>query len=419
MGLSLTVCALVFFALLRGALFAEVQASLDGDGDDLEARVTSLPAITEVDDDRFFQVISPSGAVLAASDSAPDGVLRIPETEDGVVLQLPDDDDDYLVMSEQADGGQLIVVGRTIEDIKDTLSAVATTLAGMVPLLTVLVAGSTWLVVGRSLIPVDRMRREVDEVTARNLHRRVIDPGGSDELSQLARTMNNMLDRLESSQQSQRRFISDASHELKSPLASLHQYAEVARTHPDRISAADLAGAIEDEGGRLERLVAGMLVLARADEQSLGLAGVEVDLDDLLLDEVRRLRQSTHLTINASDLGAARVVGDPILLTQLVRNLVDNAAQHASTRVALRLAVVGGKAVLAVEDDGPGIPEADRERVFDRFARLDEARARNSGGSGLGLAIVREIVGAHCGTVLITGSELGGTRIEVSLPAAG
>nr|WP_280801371.1 ATP-binding protein [Arthrobacter pigmenti] len=288
----------------------------------------------------------------------------------------------------------------------------------MVPLLILIVSVVTWLVVGRALAPVERMRREVDEVTSRNLHRRIDDPGRSDEIGRLARTMNRMLERLEQSQRSQRRFISDASHELKSPLASLRQYAEVARSHPDRISADDLSRAVLDEGGRLERLVAGMLVLARADEQSLEVKAREVDLDDLVLAEGRRLRTSTELDLDATEVGAARVLGDGALLAQMVRNLVDNAAQHARSQVRLRLSATESTAVLAVEDDGLGVPVEDRERVFERFARLDESRTRNSGGSGLGLSIVQEIVSAHHGTVQISDSPLGGVCIEVRIPSS-
>ena len=261
--------------------------------------------------------------------------------------------------------------------------------------------------------PVERMREEVDEVTASRLDRRVAGAGSGDELGRLANTMNRMLDRLDESQRSQRRFISDASHELKSPLASLRQYAEVARSYPDRMTAAELAEAIEDEGGRLERIVRGMLVLARADEGSLRRGDDAVDLDDLVLPELQRLRASTELQVEAS-IDPVRVRGDAGMLAQVVRNLVDNAARHAHSRVVLTLTPNG---ILTVEDDGSGIPESERERVFERFVRLDEARGRDAGGSGLGLAIVREIVTAHGGTVSADRSSLGGARFTVALPS--
>jgi len=172
-----------------------------------------------------------------------------------------------------------------------------------------------------------------------------------------------------------------------------------------------------DEGARLERLVKGMLLLAQVTERSLATTGAAVDLDDLVLAEARRLRDTMALTIDATQVGPARVHGDEGLLGQVVRNLVDNAAQHAAGRVTLSAGVSGGQAVLAVEDDGHGVPADERDRVFERFVRLDESRARASGGTGLGLAIVRETVQAHGGTVQVTAGALGGARFEVRLPA--
>jgi signal transduction histidine kinase len=232
--------------------------------------------------------------------------------------------------------------------------------------------------------------------------------------------MNRMLQRLDDSRRSQNRFISDASHELKSPLASLRQYAEVARAHPDRITADELSAAMLDEGARLEQLVQGMLVLARADERSLGRPTTLVDLDDIVFAEARRLRRSTRLTVDTRGVGAAQLQGDAGLLTQLVRNLVDNAIRHAGSRVVFGVNTDrgGDRVTLVVDDDGEGIAASDRERVFDRFVRLDEARARDGGGSGLGLAIVREIAYAHGGSVRVESADSGGARFVVELSSA-
>jgi signal transduction histidine kinase len=287
--------------------------------------------------------------------------------------------------------------------------------AGAVPVLLLLVATTTWITAGRALRPVERMRREVDAVTAQRLDRRLDTSGPADEVGRLAVTMNSMLDRLDESQRAQRRFISDASHELKSPLASIRQYAEVAKLHPDRVTQTELTDAVLDEGSRLEKIVHSMLLLAHADEHDLGHTPVAVDLDDILFAEAARLRASTAITVDASGIGAARTSGDAELLGQVVRNLADNAATHAAGLVALALAE-GADVVITIDDDGPGIPAGDRDRVFERFVRLDDARARDAGGSGLGLAIVREIVASHGGTVHLSGSPLGGLRVEVHLP---
>jgi signal transduction histidine kinase len=156
-------------------------------------------------------------------------------------------------------------------------------------------------------------------------------------------------------------------------------------------------------------------LLAQADEHTLRLRRRPVDLDDLVFDEARHLRNATDLQIDTTAVSAGRLDGDVAGLRRVLRNLGDNAARHASTRVWFALAEDNGAVVLTVDDDGPGIPVADHQRVLQRFVRLDEARA---GGSGLGLAIVAELVAAHDGTIDIVDSPLGGARLELRLPGA-
>lgn len=225
-----------------------------------------------------------------------------------------------------------------------------------------------------------------------------------------------MLDRLEAAQRSQRQFVADASHELRSPVATLRATAEIALAHPEQAGAdpAAVAAGTLAETRRLERLVNDLLLLARADERGLHPDQREVDLDDVLAAEVSRVRAATGLAVTAQ-ITAVRVLGDPHQLAQAVRNLVDNATHHAATRVDLTLTGDGSRAVIEISDDGPGIPRADRERVFDRFVRLEESRERARGGTGLGLAIVREIVTAHGGTVTVADSAVG-ARLRVVIP---
>jgi signal transduction histidine kinase len=316
-----------------------------------------------------------------------------------------------------------VVAARSLEEASAASSASLVTLGVAIPVALLVLGVTTWLVVGRALRPVESMRREVDTVTAQSLSHRLPDPGGNDEIARLARTLNGMLDRLDSSATAQRRFVGDASHELKTPLATIRQHAEVALLHPGSIDGAALAGTVLGEEARLTALVQGLLVLARADEGALGVTRRPVDLDDLVVAESGRLRGVARpdgrgpLAVDATAVGPARVDGDEGLLGQVVHNLVANAARHADTRVAVALEERDGRAVLTVDDDGAGVAEADRERVFERFVRLDEARARDSGGSGLGLAIVREIVRVHGGAVSVTASPLGGARFVVDLPA--
>ena len=418
-AVTLVLGALVFVLVLRTVLITEVSSAAERDLQQMEAEFDNtggLPGFDADDDEILVQVTDASGALLAGSDTLEGEPVPLESDSDTQVVRVPDEDAAYVVATEEVDDITL-AAGRTLETVDESVATVGWLLAGAVPLLMGVVAVLTWIVVGRALSPVERMRREVDAVTASNLDRRIADPGRADEIGRLAGTMNRMLDRLDTSQRAQRQFVSDASHELRSPLASLRQYAEVAQAHPDRMTLDDLSEAVLDEGARLERLVRGMLLLAQVTERSLQATGRAVDLDDLMLAEARRLRDTMALTIDATGVGPARVHGDETLLGQVVRNLVDNAAQNASGRVTLSLRVDGAEALLAVEDDGHGVPAAERDRIFERFVRLDVSRARASGGTGLGLAIVRETVQAHGGTVRVTDGALGGARFEVRLPA--
>lgn len=424
-AVALVLGAVGFWIVLRASLLEGLRASAEQDAAALASQVeaggaAALGDLGELDDDRIVLVVDAGGAIVAASEDAPRTAAGL---RDGASLRV--DDETYVLAREDADADDdrelAVVVGRSTEPVDETLATVAQLLAVSVPLLAGLVALTTWIVVGRALAPVERMRRQVDAVTATTLADRLDEPATGDEISRLARTLNGMLGRLESAQATQRRFISDASHELKSPLATLRQYAELARAHPERVDERELGEVVLEEGGRLERLVQAMLVLARADEGALRPERVDVDLDDLLLADAARVRGAGAIAVDTTGVQATRVRGDAALLAQLARNLVDNAARHARTGIALAVAPAAdgsGSAVITVDDDGDGIPPAERDRVFDRFVRLDDARARDTGGSGLGLSIVREIAHAHGGGVRVEDAPSGGARLRVELPAA-
>jgi signal transduction histidine kinase len=182
------------------------------------------------------------------------------------------------------------------------------------------------------------------------------------------------------------------------------------------MTAQELADVVLAEEHRMQGLVEDLLLLARADDH-VPLARAPVDLDDVAFEEGHRLRATTSKRVDTSGVGAARVQGDADALRRVFRNLGENAARHASSRVDIALADLGDDVVLTVDDDGPGIPESERARVLQRFVRLDEARSRDDGGSGLGLSIVDEVVRSHGGSMSITQSPLGGARIQVTLPA--
>jgi signal transduction histidine kinase len=200
-------------------------------------------------------------------------------------------------------------------------------------------------------------------------------------------------------------------------VASIRQHAEVALAHPERTDLRELAEVVLEEDLRLQRIVEDLLLLTRIDEGSARARSEPVDVDDLVFAEAARVRDTTALRVDTERVSAGRVLGDRERLDRLLHNLVDNAARHARSVVALSLETKGADVVLAIEDDGPGVPEPERERVFDRFVRLDSSRERDEGGSGLGLSIVREIAALHGGTVAIADARLGGARVEVRLPA--
>lgn len=326
-----------------------------------------------------------------------------------------------LTLAGLGEGGGLSVltgvVGRSVvlpslEAVKADVERFGRTIAVGVPFLVALVAAVTWLVAGRALHPVEAIRTRVAQIGAGDLHQRVPDPGTGDEVGRLAATMNRMLDRLQRSSDRQRRFVSDASHELRSPLASARTQLEVALAHPDGADWPGVASGVLEESVRMERLVDDLLALARADEGVVLAHTEELDLGEIVAEEAGRVE---GLEVEA-DVGEARLRGDALALRRVVRNLLDNARRHASSRIVLRVALEGDEVLAVVEDDGAGIPEAEREQVFERFARLGEARDRDAGGTGLGLAVVREIVEAHGGTVVAEQGDEGGARLVVRLP---
>lgn len=414
-AIALVLGALSFYVVLSSSIHAGTQRAAEQRIEELAGRIDGRGGEDlEALEDEIVQIIADDGSVLAASTEARDawGSAPLPVDEDGRMTTI--DDEPMLVVSEEIDGDRTLVLAVPAEDDTETLTTVAMLLAVAVPMLLALVALTTWLVVGRALAPVNRIRREVDGITAERLHRRVPVPDSADEIAALATTMNGMLDRLDAAAKTQRRFVSDASHELRSPLATIRQHAELAQAHPDTMSIAELAEVVSEEGLRLQGIVESLLLLARLDEWADAPAE-PVDLDDVALGEVRRLRAS-GIDVDGSGIRAARVEGEPRLLGQLVRNLVDNAVRHSRGRIAISVTPSESHVFVTVEDDGPGVPSEERERIFERFVRLDDARSRDAGGSGLGLAIVRGIAGAARGRVAVDESRWGGARFVVTLP---
>jgi signal transduction histidine kinase len=369
------------------------------------------------------QVLAPDGTVLAATRNwagrpalylytLPPGSTTPVRTPAGDRM-LPDDLSEY---GEHATvGGRPVTIITTARTYLQ--SQVEQTFARLlvigVPVLLVLAGGTVWLVVGRALRPVEQIRGAVTAITSADLSQRVPEPGTDDEIGRLARTMNDMLARLEDAAARQRRFVADASHELRSPLTAIRTGLEVGLAHPDRAPWPQIAGRAVRQSQRLEQLIAQLLVLAKADAHEPAARRQPVDLAALLADLAAT--PAPGISIELSVPPGTTTAGNPEDLSRMFRNLLDNAVRYARRRVLITAATGPDGTIVEIADDGPGIPASERERVFGRFVRLDASREQASGSAGLGLAIAREIASAHGATIVLTEAADGGTRAVVTM----
>jgi signal transduction histidine kinase len=368
-----------------------------------------------------IQLIDPDGKVVKRSGSAPNTPL-VPITEFDLKLRRMSDDavpnDDMRVSGQRVNtpsGEYTVLVGSGSEAVEATARTVALLLAAGAPIILAVAAAATYWLVRRSLQSVDTIRSRVAEISTSDLAERVPVPNSRDEIAALAVTMNEMLSRIEAGHRAQQRFLGDASHELRSPLTTIISGLEAAEVHPELLDAELAINILLPEAQRMALLIEDLLLLARADEQSLVLRKEQVLVGDLVEVEVNRARRDAGCTIH-TDISSVSVIGDPVAVSRVIRNLVDNAVRHAKSRVDICVGSRDGDATITVVDDGRGIVAAERTRVFERFVRLDSDRARSSGGTGLGLAIVAEVVAAHGGTVTIDDRPGGGTKMTVAFP---
>ena len=298
------------------------------------------------------------------------------------------------------------------EGIDHSVDVLMASLVISFPLLLLITGGLIWIGMGLALAPVESIRRRVDTIAATDLSQRVPPTGGNDEIARMARTVNAMLDRLEASSQFEQEFVSNASHELRSPLTTLLATTERAAKDPDRADWDEVGEVVMREGRRLETLIDDLAWLARHDEHRAEIQSVDVDLDDLLLEEGHRVRLLSEVCVDTTMVRPTRVTGDPAMLKRMIRNVVDNAARYATEELRFDSHYEGTEAVVTVADDGEGIDVSQSDRFFERFVRSDPARARHSGGTGLGLAIVAEIVERHGGSSRFVTTDVG-TKIEL------
>ncbi|WHP61100.1 ATP-binding protein [Arthrobacter sp. KFRI-F3372] len=375
---------------------------------------------------QIVQILGPAGAVIAGSvpsaartpltDLRPGAGQTL--TQDVSSLQSIGDDDEFLIIASGVAAGTgvyTVVVAVTVQVQADTVTTVGWFMLGATPLLLAIVGVSVWVLVGRSLRQVERIRGQVADINAQRLDGRVDVPPTADEIHALALTMNTMLERLQASDREQRRFVSDASHELRSPLATLSAGVEIAAADPSGETWNGVKEVLAGETARMRYLVEDLLTLAKTNDGGLRLEARDVDLDDVLDGEIRRLRSTSRHQITA-ELTPARVTGDARRLGQVIRNVLDNADRHAQAWISITLRNDAQGATVTIDNDGPPVPEPERKRIFERFVRLDESRSRESGGSGLGLAIAAGIMAAHHGTIRATETPNGDCRFELVLP---
>ncbi|MEW2353806.1 HAMP domain-containing sensor histidine kinase [Spirillospora sp. NPDC029432] len=370
----------------------------------------------------LIQVVAPGGRVLGATPAASGRppLTTLWPSRDKRILDLVECDGRgpggscmaiEVIRTTTAPDSVVVYAGKPMPSI--LVTGLLELLLGLaVVLLSAAAASITWRIVGRTLRPVEQIRAQLAEISASDLSRRVPEPPGEDEIAELARTANQTLDRLERAVARQRQFASDASHELRTPIAGLRANLEDASMHPDDT---DLEGTVRSalrDTDRLESIVTDLLLLARI---GTGAPGAEEDIDLGVLAETEIARRPSLLAIDTRLPPGILVRGVRMQIVRLLANLLDNAERYGGGKVEVALQRNGATADLTVTDDGPGIPEADRERVFQRFTRLDTARSRGAGGTGLGLAIAREIAQAHGGTLKID-DHPAGTRFTLTLP---
>jgi signal transduction histidine kinase len=365
-------------------------------------------------DDVVVQVLAADGSVVGSSPA--DAAPLVDPTDlpaDGDVRTVALAEGDGRLVARQA-GESTVVVAGSLDDVRESSAALVRALAVGVPLAAAVLAALVWGAVARALRPVERLRQEVETIGGADLSRRVAEPAVPEELGRLAHTMNAMLERVQAAAERQRRFVDDASHELRSPLARIRAELEVDRAHPRSADPTRTADTLLAETATMQRLVDDLLLLARADAPARAERPRPVDLDRLV-EEAAARRRSRGAVVDTGGVRPVQVLGQGAELDRAVGNLLDNAVRHAAARTVVTLAEATGAAVLTVADDGPGIPEADRERVFERFVRLDAARSAGDG-VGLGLAIARDVAERHGGALAVAPSTAG-ARFVLTLPA--
>jgi signal transduction histidine kinase len=447
LAVALTAAALLLFNALRVSLTRGLDDTARQGADEVAALASAhhLPSPVPVANSTLtVQVLDTQGRIIDVNDSptADRLVSLIPFqaaksiAASGQAISLAGGPMDIAlplrVVAVRVNGGGVVIAAVSYAQVSDSLTAVGRATVIGTPVLFLVFVLLTWLITGAALRPIEELRRGAQEITGTAIARgRTLPmPEARDEVHSLAVTLNDMLARLEAAQQRQRGFVSDAAHELRSPIASIRTQLEVAVDHPDAVDWRQTADGVLADTLRLATLAEDLLALARLDERAdRPDRGQPIDLAGLTTAVTLRYADA-RVPVTAGSLRDCVVLGDADGLDRMLVNLIDNAVRYADSRVSVTARADGLWVLLSVCDDGPGIAEADAERVFGRFTRLDDARSRGNAslagktpygndqtGSGLGLAIVRATAAAHGGTVWLEDAAPG-LRAVVRLPAA-
>ena len=427
-ALALALGSLVLYAVLTLTVNRTVDDGAFASARAVAAMVSdnAVPSPLPVSGSQVVQVVNGSGAVVSASVSADrlTPLLRPPELARALAGQrisipgaragLSGTLRAIAVRAGPATAAQSIIVAVPVNDIEQAQTVLRITLLLAYPPLVVVMALIAWRVIGSTLKPVETLRSGAARISGSDQDERLAVPESADEIRALALTLNDMLDRLAAARGRQRAFVADAAHELRSPLASMRTQLEVAQHLGE---GGELATDLLADVARLSTLVEDLLLLARAGRDTTHPSLREsVDVRALLVATAERYAGArVPVSVTGGQAVYANVNADE--LRRVLANLVDNAVRHASSVVVLAVRAEGGGAVLTVVDDGPGIPADERERVFERFARLDDARDRDAGGTGLGLAIVRELLRRSEASISLQENPSGpGLTAKVHLP---
>jgi signal transduction histidine kinase len=401
-ALLLTTVSVVAVWLVRAQLTDNLDEGLRQRADTVAALIRTTTADLPTDEDLLVQVVDVDGEVIAASTNLAGAGPIVPVRGGYRTVEVPGRPEQFRVLARPVQtpaGAVTLLLGINNDDVRDPMRVLIRVLAGAVPLTVAALAAITWWLTGRTLRPVERIRREMAAISGSNPGRRVEEPGTQDEIDRLAHTMNQTLQHLDDALAQQKRFVADASHELRSPLTRIRTELEVDLATPGSADATERS--VLEDVVSLQHLVDDLLQLARSDDGVAPLRLERVDLDDIVLKEARRAIERGRVDVDVRGVTAAQTIGDPRHLARVVRNLLDNAERHARRTVTMTLDEGVTATRLVVVDDGAGVPASDRERVFERFARADGARSRDAGGTGLGLAIARDIVERHGGTITL------------------